>query len=104
MLKHTSLLDIAKGFFDTKQQYEGTVWVRFENKEAYESNDGRNIIKYLKPCGDYLVNVYLKDSNLKSVLVGMRADDEVIQVLSEIYGEENVKLFLNVPESVKTYF
>lgn len=103
ILKHADLQDIAKGCFDCERHYEGTVWIRFDSKEAYEAT-GCNIMEHLDPRGDYMVNVYLKDTNLKSAIAGMKADDEALETLTQIYGEENVKLIMKVPEDVKAYF
>lgn len=105
VLRHASLPDIAKGCFerDHRQPYEGTVWIRFGNKEEYNANIDM-VTERLSSSGDYTVNIYLKDTNVKTVLVGMRADNDIFEGLIELFGAENVKLLLNVPEDVIAYF
>lgn len=102
MLKHASLPDIAKGCFDKEQRYEGTIWVRFKNKEDF-SHACNDIRELLKTEGNYEVRIYLMDTN-EMQIQALMADEEIFTQLIEDYGEDNVKLVAKVPDEVLSYF
>lgn len=104
MLKHTSLMDIAKGCFDNGQPYDGTVWIRFDDREAFNSA-AEDVKRYMSADGYYNVAIYLRDSNSYSSLqLGLWANNEALKELISTYGEDNVKLVMKVPDEVLSYF
>ena len=103
ILKHASLPDIAKGYFDSEQRYDGVVWIRFDNMEEFKA--ARNdVIGFLKSSGDYQVKIYLKESNAQSLLPGLMADNDALDKLTGSYGKDNVKLVVEAPKTVISYF
>lgn len=57
-----------------------------------------------KSSGDYQVKIYLKESNAQSLLPGLMADNDALDKLTGSYGRDNVKLVVEVPKTVISYF
>ena len=50
------------------------------------------------------MKIYLKESNAQSLLPGLMADNDALDKLTGSYGRDNVKLVVEVPKTVISYF
>ena len=103
MLRRASLQDIAKGCISAETKYNGTVWIRLKDKAEFESLY-EEIKGFLDSDGDYGVKIYLKKSNSQSDLGGLMVSEEKLDALIQKFGEENVRLVMNVPDEIRSFF
>ena len=71
------------------------LWIRFENKAAYEENEGELLKEIAGYDGNDRVVIYLNEEKQKKVLppsYSVSANSILIQHLKEKYGEKNVAL------------
>lgn len=67
------------------------IWVRFNNEESYSENKKKLLEILDKVQGDCIVNVYCSESKGVKKLTGYSFDEKRISLLSDVFGEENVK-------------
>lgn len=103
MLKHASLQDIAKGCLSAGSRYSGTVWIRLKDRVEFEASY-EEIMGFLESEGDYGIKIYLKENNSQSSLGGLMVSEGKLGGLIQKFGGENVKLIINVPDEVLSYF
>lgn len=70
-------------------------WVQFENLESYNAEEKHLFELIHDSNGRDMMVIYLKAERMKKVLpanMSVRADDTLLQKLSEVYGKDNVRI------------
>ena len=73
------------------------LWIQFETKEDYLKSDSELMEMIRESDGNDRVIIYIKGSKEKKVLppnLSVLAGKELVDILSEKFGEENVKVTL----------
>ncbi len=71
------------------------LWIQFKTKEEYLAANDELMVMLRESDGKDTVVIYIKATNEKKVLppnMSVLAEDELIEVLSEKFGQENIKV------------
>lgn len=72
-----------------------TLWIRFENKQEYEEKNGLLLKKIKYSDGNDRIGIYLKEEKARKIMpnsYNIHADQDMVEVLKKIFGDENVAL------------
>ncbi len=67
------------------------IWVRFCDTEAYSENEDKLLSILSKASGNCVVKVYIESTRGCKVLHGWSFDKERLSLLTDVFGEENVR-------------
>lgn len=84
-------------------KYMKEVWIQFADNETYSENEEKLLELLDKAPGKCKVKVFLKSTNKIKTLVGYDFDETQLSLLTDAYGEENVKFQKVKAERNKSY-